>query len=97
MAPADLSRLIIDCLDHSLTPHPIVGSSPSVCTIGRLRKVDTPAWVCIHNKQTCLGIEARSAVIRESALIRRDQTAIGRRFLRGIRNRMSFLIDPQSP
>src|SRR4029077_14482451 len=97
MAPADLSSLVIDGLNDALAPDVVVRASPSVDSIGRLGKVDAPARVCIDDEQTGFWVEAGGTVIREAALVGRNQASIGRRLLGGVWNGTTLLVDSQGP
>src|SRR5437660_7955754 len=97
MAPADLSGLIIDGLDHALAPNVVICARPSVGSIGGLGKVNAPTRMGIHDKQTILGVEAGGAIIGQTTLVRRNQASIGGGLFGGIWNRAALLIDSKGP
>src|SRR5271155_5482143 len=97
MAPANLSRLVIDGLDHAFAPEAIVGACPSIVTVGRLGEIDAVAGMSVNNKQACLRVEAGRTIIRHAALIGRNQAAVTCGFLRRIRNWPALLVGSEAP
>src|SRR5580698_6625737 len=97
MTPTNLASLVIDSLDHTLAPNPVIRTCPSVDAICRLGKVDSVAGMGIDDKQTVLGIEAGRTVVGHTALVGRNQASIGRRLFGGIWNWTALLIDSKRP
>src|SRR2546427_3553445 len=97
MAPADLAGLIVDSLDHALAPNAIVCARPSVDSVGRLGKINTPAGMGIHDEQTISGVEAGGTVIGKTTLVGRNKPSIGGRLFGGIWNRTALFIDSKGP
>src|SRR6266436_719567 len=97
MAPADLAGLVIDGLEHARAPNIVICARPSVGSIGRLGKVDAPARMGIHDKQTIFAIETWGTVIGKTTLVGRNKPSIGGRLFGRIRNRTAVLIDSKRP
>src|SRR5580698_110628 len=93
MSPADLACLIVDCLKDPFAPKSIVCAGPAIVAVGQFSEVKAVARMSVDKKQACLRVEAGGTIVRHSALIRGDQSAIRLRFLVGIRNGASFLVD----
>src|SRR5277367_3727956 len=97
MAPADLTGLVIDRVDDAFTPDTIIGSRPSIESVGRLGKIDAPAGMGVDNKQSVLRIETGGTVVSHTGLVRGNQPSIRRRVFCRIRNRPTLLIDSEGP
>src|SRR6202047_1656892 len=97
MAPADFAGLVIDRLDHTVTPDVIVRARPPVNPIRWLGKIDAPAWMGIDDKQSVLDVETGGTIVGHAALVGSNQASIGCRFLGGIGNRTAPLIGSQRP
>src|SRR5579871_3514138 len=97
MAPADLSGLVVDRNNHSLSPYSVVCARPTVDSIGWFGKVKTPARMRVDNKQSILCVKARRTIVGHPAFVRRNQSSVGGWFFRGIRNRATLLIDAKRP
>src|SRR5579864_4375807 len=97
MTPSDFAGLIVDRFDDALAPDIVVGAGPTVDPICRLREIDAPARVGIHDEQAVLGVKTRGTIVGHPAFVRRDEASVGSRLLRGIWNRTAFLIDSECP
>ena len=97
MRPLHLTRLVIDRFQHAFAPHAIISACPAERAVRGLREVDPIARMRADNKQPGLRIEARRPVIRQPALVRRNQPAVRSRIFRRIRNRLSLLIEARRP
>src|SRR5271165_1029904 len=97
MAPANLSRLVIDRLDDALAPEAIIRACPSIVAVSRLGEIEAVAGMSIDDKQARLRIEAGRAIIRHPPFIGRNQAAVGCGFLRRIWNRPTLLVGSQAP
>src|ERR1700761_5203208 len=97
MAPANLTCLVIDGLQHALAPQPIIGACPTVGTVRRLVEIEAVGRVGTDDKQAGLRIETRRTVVSESSLIRCNQAAIRRGVLGRIWSRLSPLVHARCP
>src|SRR5437879_685342 len=97
MAPTDVASLVIDGLDHALPPNSVVCARPSVDSISGLGKVDAPARMGIHDKQTIFCVEAGRTIIGKTTLVGRNQASIGGWLLVRIWNRTALFIDSKRP
>src|SRR4029077_11172300 len=97
MGPTKLAGLIVNRLNRAFAPDIVISACPAVDSVGRFRKINAPAPSRINNKQAGLWIEARCAVIRHSAFVWGNQSAIRVWLLVGVRNRPPLLIDAQRP
>src|SRR5215469_8174277 len=95
--PSNLPCLVIDRFNNGLAPHTVICSGPAVETIRRLREINAPAWMSIHDEEPILAVETWGLVVCHSCFVWRDQAAVRRRLLLGIRNRTAFLVDSQCP
>ncbi len=57
MRPPDLACLVIDRLDHALTPQTVIGSGPTVGAIGRFGEIDGVAGVGGDDEQSGLWVK----------------------------------------
>src|SRR5689334_17797011 len=97
MAPPDFAGLIIDRFDHTLAPDAVVGPGPTVDSVRGLGEVYAPARVGIHDEQAVLSVKTWGTIVGHPAFVRSDQASVGGRFLCGIWNRTSFLVDSERP
>src|SRR5579862_4177964 len=97
MAPADRAGLEIDRFQHSLAPHIVVRTCPTIDSVGWLCEVDAPARMGIDDKQAILRIETWRAVVRQSAFIGCDDAPVRCGLFCGIWNRPSLLVDAERP
>src|SRR5580704_13393508 len=97
MAPAYLAGLVVDGFDDAFSPKPIIGARPAVIAVCRLGKIKAVTGMGIDNKQTGSRVEAGSSIIRHTSFIGSNQAAVACRFLRGIWNRPSLLVDSKRP
>src|SRR4051812_3778868 len=97
MTPPDFPRLVIDGLNYTFAPQPVIRARPSIISIRRLVEVQTPAGMRIHDKQSGARIETGRPEIRQTALVGCNQAAIWCRLLCGIRNRLALFIKTRSP
>src|SRR5579883_360240 len=97
VAPANLTRLVIDRFEHSLAPYAVVRAGPTESAILRLEEIDSVARMSIHDEQPGFLVEAGRTIVRHPAFIGRDQASIGSWLFFLIRNRPSVFIHALRP
>src|ERR1700722_3494767 len=97
MRPTDLARLIIDRLDHALTPQTVIGAGPAVGTIRGFGEINGVAGVGGDDEQSGLGVETGRSKVGHPTLVRRYQAPVGRWFLSRVGNRTPLLVNPKRP
>src|SRR5580700_7112535 len=97
MAPTDLAGLVVDGFDHALAPNAVIRARPPVKSIGWLGKIDAVAGMGVDDEQSVLSVEAGGTEVGKTILVGGDQASVGRRFLGGIWNRTSLLINSKRP
>src|SRR3954454_15649634 len=97
MAPANVSRLIVDGFDDSFAPEAVVSAGPAIGAVGGLGKIERVTLARGNNKQSVLGIETRRAKVGHASFIGRDQASVRCRFFIWIGNRAALYINAPRP
>src|SRR4029078_619817 len=84
VAPANLSGLILDCAKHAFAPDAVVRARPPVRTMLGLGEIDAIRIVRAADQEPCRRIKARRSIVGATRLVRRNETSVARRLLRGI-------------
>src|SRR5450755_5123208 len=95
--PANLARLVVDGLNHSLFPDIVIGSGPTERAIRQLREINAITRLCVHDEQAGRRIETGRTIVGEPAFRRGNQASIARRLLRWIRDGAAPLVNARGP
>jgi len=98
VAPANCAGLIIDGLQHGFGPASAIVASPAFRLLIVVEYViHAEAARGVDVEQPCVGTETRRRPVRCAGLVRRHQSAVNLRLLRGVRDRLAFGVDALRP